>query len=221
MKTILAAIALSLAALPALAETYRVTKVSDGDTITVVNTQNNQSDTVRLACIDAPESNQPEGRLSTVTLNAFVPVGSEVELNIVDTDRYERKVAEVFKNDVNVNLSMLKQGQAVVYHQYVSNCPDGNSYLKAEAAAKNQKLGFWNDPSFINPLDWRRGVRPTISKTRTRPRNVAPRSVSNRSRGYVAGSCKYLKSLGMSRFTPGDPNYTRGRDRDRDGVACE
>lgn len=197
-----------------LASTYKVTKIHDGDTITVVNTSNNRSTKVRLACIDAPEDSQPQGRLSTITLNAFIPVGSGVELNQVDTDRYGRSVSEVLKNGVNVNVSMLKKGQAVVYHQYLSNCPDGNSYIEAEKLAKDKEIGFWNDPNFITPSDWRRGVRPSSSQ----PESLAQPTIS---RGYIAGSCKYLRSLGLSHFTPGDSNYTNRRDRDNDGVACE
>ena len=45
------------------ASTYRVTKIHDGDTISVVNTQDNSATKVRLACIDAPEDSQPQGRL--------------------------------------------------------------------------------------------------------------------------------------------------------------
>jgi hypothetical protein len=41
------------------------------------------------------------------------------------------------------------------------------------------------------------------------------------SRGFVPGTCKELRALGLSRFTEGDPNYTPQRDRDRDGIACE
>ena len=192
-------------------------KIHDGDTISVVNTIENSVKKVRLACIDAPEDSQPQGRLSTVTLKAFIPVETEVELNIVDTDRYDRFVAEVIKNNVNVNQSMLKKGQAVVYHKYLSNCPDGNAYIEAEKAAKEQKLGFWNDSSLITPENWRRGERPTVSQPNTTVNNPT----SSGSNGYVAGSCKYLRSLGLSRFTPGDPNHTRRRDRDNDGVACE
>ena len=199
---------------PAVASTYKVTKIHDGDTISVVNTTNDRVEKVRLACIDAPESSQPQGRLSTITLDAFIPVGTQVKLNQVDTDRYGRVVAEVFKNNVNVNISMLNKGQAVVYHRYLSNCPDGDTYIEAEKLAKDHKVGFWNDSSFITPSDYRRGVRPTVSQPET-----ATESTLNR--GYMSGSCKYLRTLGLSRFTPGDPNYTSQRDRDNDGVACE
>lgn len=218
LTILLGLIASTVISPPAVASTFRVIKIHDGDTISVVNTQDNSAKKVRLACIDSPENSQPQGRLSTITLNAFIPVGSEVQLNIVDTDRYGRSVAEVLKNNVNVNLSMLKKGQAVVYHKYLSNCPDGNSYIQAEKLAKNNKVGFWNDSTFITPEDWRRGVRPVVS--RPKPTRTVSQPASG-SREYVAGTCKYLRSLGLSRFTPGDPNYTRRRDRDGDGVACE
>ena len=39
--------------------------------------------------------------------------------------------------------------------------------------------------------------------------------------GYVAGTCKQLRAMGLSDFRPGDPNYSASRDRDRDGIACE
>jgi micrococcal nuclease len=112
---------------------------------------------------------------------------------------------------------MVKKGQAVVYHKYLSNCPDGNAYIEAERAAKAQKVGFWNDSTFITPEDWRSGTREIIS----RPQKTVSNRVSNSNTEYVAGSCSYLKSLGLSSFTPGDPNYTSRRDRDGDGVACE
>ena len=200
----------------ALADTYKVTEILDGDTIKVVKTQDNSSIKVRLACIDAPEANQPQGSLSTFTLKTFIPIGTEVKLNKVDTDKYGRTVAEVLKNNVNVNQSMLKKGQAVVYHKYLSNCPDGSAYIEAEKIAKDKKVGFWGDSTFIKPEEWRKGVRPVVSK----PSRTATKRNSNNA-GYVPGSCQYLRSIGLSRFTPGDANYTRQRDRDGDGIACE
>jgi micrococcal nuclease len=200
-----------------VASTYKVIKIHDGDTISVVNTQDNSSKKVRLACIDAPEADQPQGKLSTITLNAFIPLGTGVQLNEVDTDKYGRTVAEVLKNRINVNQSMLKKGQAVVYHKYLSNCPDGNAYIETERLAKEQNVGFWNDPTFITPEDWRRGERPVVSK----PHKTVSNPTSNSNAGYIPGNCKDLKSLGLSRFTPGDSNYTSRRDGDGDGVACE
>ncbi len=39
--------------------------------------------------------------------------------------------------------------------------------------------------------------------------------------GFVAGTCKELRAQGLSDFRPGEPNYTKKRDCDNDGVACE
>jgi endonuclease YncB( thermonuclease family) len=141
--------------------TYKVTEIYDGDTITVVNKDNN-AQKIRLACIDAPEAEQPQGKLSTTTLNNFIPIGTNVEINVIDTDQYGRTIAEVLKNKVNINQSMLKKGQAIIYHEYLSNCPDGNAYIEAEALAKDQELGVWNDSNFITPKNWRNGSRPKV-----------------------------------------------------------
>jgi hypothetical protein len=39
--------------------------------------------------------------------------------------------------------------------------------------------------------------------------------------GSSNDNCEDLKKRGLSDFTPGDPYYTRDRDGDADGVACE
>ena len=39
--------------------------------------------------------------------------------------------------------------------------------------------------------------------------------------GYVAGTCKQLRAMGLSDFRPGDPNYTSKRDRNHEGVGCQ
>ena len=46
---------------PAEAETWQVVRVSDGDTI--VARRGGQEERVRSACIDAPETDQPLGRV--------------------------------------------------------------------------------------------------------------------------------------------------------------
>ncbi|MEP0791747.1 MULTISPECIES: thermonuclease family protein [Cyanophyceae] len=52
---------------------------------------------------------------------------------------------------------MVKQGQAVVYRQYLSGCASTlNQYLQAEAQAKQKKLGFWNQSKPVMPWDFRR-----------------------------------------------------------------
>ena len=51
--------------------------------------------------------------------------------------------------------------------------------------------------------------------------NVEATPADRETSGYVTGTCKELRAMGLSDFRPGDPNYTLKRDRDNDGIACE
>ena len=137
---------------PAIAQT--VTRVSDGDTIRVL--LNGQEERVRLACIDAPEMRQtPFGAASRDRLRQLTPVGSTIRLPTLTRDRFGRIVAEVFYQGKNVNLELVKEGQAVVYRQYLRGC-DRNAYLPAELEAKQRRSGFWKQESPVMPWDFRR-----------------------------------------------------------------
>ncbi|RUS93133.1 hypothetical protein DSM106972_097270 [Dulcicalothrix desertica PCC 7102] len=55
---------------------------------------------------------------------------------------------------------MVKEGQAVVYTQYLSACgATQEQYIKAEALAKRKRLGFWNQDNPVMPWDFRRSGR--------------------------------------------------------------
>lgn len=45
-----------------------------------------------------------------------------VSLRVVDTDRYDRTVAEILRKQQNVNLQMVRRGQAFAHRQYLLNC---------------------------------------------------------------------------------------------------
>jgi endonuclease YncB( thermonuclease family) len=89
-----------------------------------------------------------------------------VSLRVVDTDRYGRTVAEILKGRQNVNLQMVRRGQAFAYRQYLRNC-DAAAYLGAERGAEVDRLGVWSTPGGIQrPWDFRhgrRGYRPAVS----------------------------------------------------------
>ena len=72
--------------------------IGDGDTIRVTSPSGAGKTTVRLACIDAPETSQiPYGNDARQALQADLPIGTEVSLRTKATDRYGRTVAEVLK----------------------------------------------------------------------------------------------------------------------------
>ncbi|MFB6274643.1 MAG: thermonuclease family protein, partial [Halothece sp.] len=102
--------------------TVEVISVGDGDTITVK--ENGSKTTVRLACIDAPETSQQGGKEATNYLKKLIPAGTTVELRTITTDQYGRTVGEIYRNGNSVNLKMVKQGQAVVYDRYLDGCSE-------------------------------------------------------------------------------------------------
>ena len=150
-----------------------VERVSDGDTIVIVNGQGEKF-TVRFACIDAPEiphsrKEKTSQRIEDVNqfgwgLKAQVRVeklvkesGNHIILNVTDSDRYHRKIAEVrLQNGTLIQEVLLKEGLAEVYRPYLSKCPSKDIILAAEAQAKQQKRGIWNDPDFIDPWKFRK-----------------------------------------------------------------
>ena len=130
--------------------TGMVTKISDGDTFHFFS--NGKNNKIRLAYIDCPEQNQPKGDAATSSLRDSI-MGKAVEINVVDTDRYGRLVAEVFVNDKNINLDLVRSGKCYVYPKYAKGQQE---YFDAEELAKQERLGVHQSYNAINPWDWRR-----------------------------------------------------------------
>ncbi len=98
---------------------FKVTRVTDGDTIKVTN--NGTSTTIRLVGIDAPERSrkknepgQPFSKKSTKFLASLV-LNKSVEIKSYGVGRYGRTLGVVFVDGMNVNLEMVKQSLAEVY----------------------------------------------------------------------------------------------------------
>ena len=143
------------AAAPAFRAT--VLSIGDGDPLRVRSGQ--QRITVRLACIDAPETAQtPYGQQARQVLQLRLPVGRSVTIHPRSSDRFGRTVAEVI-SDTNINLALVEDGLAFAYRRYLTAC-DGTAYLEAEERARRQRLGVWRAPGGITrPWDFRRGRR--------------------------------------------------------------
>lgn len=152
---------LLLSIAPALAQNTPATVVSIGDGDTLRVRQAGQVQTLRLGCVDAPERAQsPWGQQSTSRLKQLLPLGTAVQVREITRDRYGRTVAELYISKQSVNLQMVKDGQAVVYRQYLNGCAaTKDQYLQAGAQARKQRLGFWNQKSPVMPWEYRRGKR--------------------------------------------------------------
>ncbi|WP_414530623.1 thermonuclease family protein [Nodularia chucula] len=140
------------------AQTFTGIVVSVGDGDTIQAKFGSKKVTIRLACIDAPEIKQtPWGKQSADRLKKLLPVGQSIKVRSVTQDRYKRLVGEIYVSDRSINLTMVREGQAVVYTEYLQGCADTKSqFIQSEAEAKNKKLGFWNQTNPVMPWDFRR-----------------------------------------------------------------
>jgi micrococcal nuclease len=130
-----------------------VLSIGDGDTIRV--NQDRRTVTVRLACIDAPETAQGEsGAVATQMLKQLLASGP-LEIRPQTVDRYGRTVAEVYAGGRNVNLEMVRLGAAYAYRQYLSGC-DESAYLSAEGQAERYRQGVWRWGNEVKPWDFRK-----------------------------------------------------------------
>lgn len=130
----------------------QVVAVADGDTLTIL--QDGERVRVRLAEIDAPESDQPFGPESTASLRALC-AGKAATLASSGKDQYQRVVARVSCGGVDTSDEQVRRGLAWVYDSYVV---DRSLYTVQDAARKAQR-GLWADPAPVPPWQWRRGVR--------------------------------------------------------------
>lgn len=145
----------------AIAGQYHVLRVIDGDTIDLDDLK--KKVTVRLVGIDAPElgkgkydSSQPFARVAENHLTGLV--GNRiVDLKAFGTDRYGRMLAEVFVDNKNVNIEMLKAGLAEVYRgDYPAPGLNLKPYWQAEEEARKARLGMWSQSQYMSPREWRR-----------------------------------------------------------------
>jgi endonuclease YncB( thermonuclease family) len=134
----------------------KVIKVSDGDTITVLDS-NNQKHKIRLKGIDAPESQQAFGDISTQSLSELV-YDKEVVVNWDKKDKYYRILGKVIIDGRDANYEQLKKGLAWYYKQYEKdlNDEDKKKYSEAEEWARNYTEGLWADSNSIPPWEYRR-----------------------------------------------------------------
>jgi len=130
----------------------QVVRVTDGDTITVLDKQNRQH-RIRLAGIDAPERKQPWGQRSRGALAGMV-ASRRVTVQFDTIDRYKRLIGKVYQGTNDISLQMVASGNAWVYRKYSSD----ESLLRAEKIARAGSRGLWSLPQSerIPPWQWRR-----------------------------------------------------------------
>ena len=101
--------------------TGRVVRVTDGDTIVILDSANTQHK-IRLTGIDAPERKQAFGTKSKEHLSDSV-AGKFVVVEYAKRDLYQRILGKVLLSDQDMNLEQIKAGLAWHYKKYQKEQP--------------------------------------------------------------------------------------------------
>lgn len=134
--------------------TGRVVKISDGDSVTVLD-NNKVQHRIRLTGIDAPERNQAFGSRSKQSLSELI-FSKTVTVSTNKRDRYGRILGKIYVNGIDVNKEQIRRGMA--WHGYIRDqtVADRIAYADTEKSARKNQRGLWVDPDPVPPWKWRR-----------------------------------------------------------------
>jgi micrococcal nuclease len=145
---LLAVVALALGAFVLLtrdssANEAVIEHVVDGDTIRLAD-----GTRVRLVQIDAPEKvDECYGEEASELTRRLLPPGTNVRIeqdpDLDQEDRFGRKLAYVWKDDEDVNLTLVEEGAAGVWFFQGDRGRYARELLRATERARDQGKGLW------------------------------------------------------------------------------
>jgi len=168
---------------------YEVIGIFDGDTF--VAKRRGKIETIRLNWIDAPEvkhsGQTPKniieerqwywGDRSKIEVEKFIDNSAEpghIWISPYEVDKYGRILADVFSdyrylNKYNLQRILLRKGLAVDFFPRMERVVSADyertalftSMLRSLHQAKMQQMGFWSDPNFVRPFDYRQSLLVT------------------------------------------------------------
>lgn len=135
--------------------TGRVTGISDGDTLTLLDTTEVLFK-IRLSGIDSPEKGQAFGQFCKKSLSDLV-YGRTAQIGWRKLDRYGRIIGTVLVDERDINLEQIRRGCGWHYKKYQNeqSTNDRLSYSAAEESARKEKVGLWADIEPVPPWIWR------------------------------------------------------------------
>jgi len=134
-----------------------VVGITDGDTITVLNSKTLKDVKIRLYGIDCPEGGQAFSKRAKQFTSKMV-YGKVVEVGAITVDHYGRTVSLVYVEGKGVCDELIRAGLAWVYYLYC-NLPICAEWKNLEAEAKEAKRGLWSEHNPIPPWEFRRQKR--------------------------------------------------------------
>jgi endonuclease YncB( thermonuclease family) len=153
VRLIAALLAVLVVPWAARAETLegKIVTIADGDSLTLLANGNEQI-RIRLAEIDTPERSQPFATRAQEVLSELV-FGKQVRAEVQDTDRYGRRVARLYMDELDVNAELVRRGAAWVHPKYVKD----DTLFGLEKEARDARRGLWALPEtqHVPPWEWR------------------------------------------------------------------
>lgn len=144
-------------------KTIQVTAVKDGDTVDGQYNDGSGNVICRVTSIDAPESakkgepGQKYGKYSAAALEKLIKDKKvEVQVSTVPGDKsYGRDLCLITINGDNLSTAMVEAGAAYIYERYAKPELIGG-LKKAEATAKQRRVGVWENPNEERPWNYRK-----------------------------------------------------------------
>lgn len=126
-----------------------IISITDGDTLKA--NCNGETETIRLAEIDAPETRQAYGIQSKTSLSSLC-LNKSAKITPQTKDRYGRTIAHIDCAGINANREQIKRGMAWAYDKYAL---DPNLHIIQKIARTNNR-GLWQSRNPKPPWMWRR-----------------------------------------------------------------
>lgn len=203
-----------------------VSKIYDGDTITL-----STGERVRLLQIDTPELSPAEcyGEEARAALGSLLRSSGDVSLKtdpkLDKLDRYGRLLRYVYVGKTNINLKLVEIGAATPYFYKGDKGMYSNQMLRAAQNAKAKSLGLWKKcpGTQLTPTN----AISTVTGIKAKSESAAP--VDGKCDPNYAGcipiflsdvDCPDIKQLGLAPVRVIGVDIHR-LDRDRDGIGCD
>ncbi len=203
-----------------------ITKVYDGDTVTLAT-----GERVRLLQIDTPELSPVEcyGKEARAALISLLSSPGQISLKTdpsLDTeDSYGRLLRYIFVGKTNINLKLVEIGAAVPYFYKGDRGQYSAQILRAAQIAKSKSIGIWSKcpGTRLTPTRSVRTTR-TVSAT-TSPINASAMQCDPNYAGCIPVfasdiNCKDIKQLDLAPVRVVGQDIHK-LDGDGDGMGCD